>query len=84
MPWSRFSSSSVICGMGKRVSAATGFPISTNIFSIPVGIVKHSMCAVLSVSLVILCTGLLKGIFTYRPFVAGLFLVINLLPPSQQ
>ena len=70
--------------MGKRVSAATGFPISTNIFSIPAGVVKQSMCAVLSVSLVNLCTGPLKGIFTYEPFVAvyTFSLVINLISPS--
>ena len=84
MLWSRFSSSGVICGIGKRVSATTGFPISMNIFSIPAGVIKQSMCAFSFVSLVNLCTGQLKGIFTYEPFVAvnTFSFVINLISPS--
>jgi hypothetical protein len=66
------------------VFAATGVPTSLNIFSIPAGVIRHSMCVVLSVLLVNLCTGPLKGIFTCEPFVAVYFLsfVITSICPS--
>jgi hypothetical protein len=63
----RFSSSGVICEGGKKVSAGTGSPTSSNISSIPPGVKRHGRCADLSVLLVNLCIRPLKGIFTYEP-----------------